>query len=129
MFIKRKISELEDESNQFQNNLEFFSNSSIENPLFKTEQGFKEISWQKAFEKINYEILKPANDIPFFVNAYGSMDGRFELNTHFNQKYSDKLSSTLFIHGNTRNAKNDMNDDGFLDGPIGKQVNILSRLI
>ena len=35
MFIKRKISELEDESNQFQNNLEFFSNSSIENPLFK----------------------------------------------------------------------------------------------
>ena len=30
----------------------------IENPLFKTEQGFKEISWQKAFEKINCEILK-----------------------------------------------------------------------
>ena len=40
--------------------------------------------------------LMGANDIPFFVNAYGSMDGRFELNTHFNQKYSDKLSSTLF---------------------------------
>ena len=35
MFIKRKISELEDESNQFQNNLEFFSSSSSENPLFK----------------------------------------------------------------------------------------------
>ena len=35
MFIKRKISELEDESNQFQNNLEFFTSSSSENPLFK----------------------------------------------------------------------------------------------
>ena len=35
MFIKRKISDLEDESNQYQNNLEFFSNSSTENPLFK----------------------------------------------------------------------------------------------
>ena len=34
-FIKRKISELEDESNQFQNNLEYFSSSSSENPLFK----------------------------------------------------------------------------------------------
>ena len=34
-FIKRKISELENESNQFQNNLEFFSSSSSENPLFK----------------------------------------------------------------------------------------------
>ena len=34
-FIKRKISDLEDESNQFQNNLEFFSDSSSENPLIK----------------------------------------------------------------------------------------------
>ena len=34
-FIKRKISDLEDESNQFQNNLEFFSSSSSDNPLFK----------------------------------------------------------------------------------------------
>ena len=34
-FIKRKITELEDESNQIQNNLEFFSNSSTDNPLFK----------------------------------------------------------------------------------------------
>ena len=34
-FIKRKISDLEDESNQLQNNLEFFSDSSSENQLFK----------------------------------------------------------------------------------------------
>jgi len=34
-FLKRKISDLEDESNQFQNNLEFFSNTSTDNPLFK----------------------------------------------------------------------------------------------
>ena len=33
--IKRKITDLEVESNQFQNNLEFFSSSSSENPLFK----------------------------------------------------------------------------------------------
>ncbi len=33
--IKRKISDLEVESNQFQNNLEYFSNSSSDNPLFK----------------------------------------------------------------------------------------------
>lgn len=84
--------------------------------------GYESISGQ-----INYEILKPSDDIPFFLNAYGSTDSRFELNTHFNQKYSDKLSSTLFLHGNTRLAKNDMNDDGFLDNPIGKQINILNR--
>jgi outer membrane receptor for ferrienterochelin and colicins len=84
--------------------------------------GYESISGQ-----INYEILKPSNDIPFFLNAYGSSDSRFELNTHFNQKYSDKLSSTLFLHGNNRLNKNDMNDDGFLDSPIGKQINVLNR--
>lgn len=84
--------------------------------------GYESISGQ-----INYEILKPANDIPFFLNVFAGMGGRYELNTHFNQKYSDKLSSTLFLHGNTRQIKNDMNNDGFLDNPIGKQINILNR--
>ncbi len=84
--------------------------------------GYESISGQ-----INYEILKPAFDDPFFLNAYAGMGGRYELNTHFNHKYSDKLSSTLFLHGNTRNTKTDNNDDGFLDNPIGKQVNVLNR--
>jgi outer membrane receptor for ferrienterochelin and colicin len=84
--------------------------------------GYESISGQ-----INYEVLKPLNDIPFFLNLYGSQDSRYELNTHFNHKYSDKLSATLFLHGNTRQSRNDMNDDGFLDNPIGKQVNILNR--
>src|SRR5690606_22664853 len=59
--------------------------------------GFESISGQ-----INYELLKPVDDIPFFLNAYGSQGGRFELNTHFNKKLSDKWSSSLFVHGNTR---------------------------
>ncbi len=84
--------------------------------------GYESISGQ-----INTELLKPINDIPFFLNAYGSSDSRFELNTHFNTKISDKWASSLFVHGNTRIAKNDMNDDGFLDNPLAKQINILNR--
>lgn len=84
--------------------------------------GYESISGQ-----INYELLKPINDIPFFLNAYGSTDSRFELNTHFNKKLSDKWSSSLFIHGNTRVSKNDMNDDGFLDNPLAKQINVMNR--
>lgn len=84
--------------------------------------GYESISGQ-----INTELLKPINDIPFFLNAYGSTDSRFELNTHFNKKISDKWSSSLFLHGNTRIAKNDMNNDGFLDNPLAKQINILNR--
>ena len=84
--------------------------------------GYESISGQ-----INTELIKPINDDPFFINAFGSSDSRFELNTHFNKKISDKWSSSLFLHGNARIAKNDMNNDGFLDNPLAKQINILNR--
>jgi outer membrane receptor for ferrienterochelin and colicins len=84
--------------------------------------GYESISGQ-----INTELIKPINDDPFFINAFGSSDSRFELNTHFNKKISGKWSSSLFLHGNTRIAKNDMNNDGFLDNPLAKQINILNR--
>lgn len=84
--------------------------------------GYESISGQ-----INYELIKPATDIPFFLNAYGSTDSRFELNTHFSRKLSEKWATNLFIHGNTRVSKNDMNHDGFLDNPLGKQINVINR--
>lgn len=84
--------------------------------------GYESISGQ-----INTELLKPMKDIPFFLNVYGSTDSRFELNTHFNRKISDDWATSLFVHGNTRVAKNDMNNDGFLDNPLGKQINIANR--
>lgn len=84
--------------------------------------GYESISGQ-----INTELIKPINDIPFFLNAYGSTDSRFELNTHFNTKLSDKWSSSLFLHGNARVSKMDKNKDGFLDNPLAKQINVLNR--
>ena len=84
--------------------------------------GFESISGQ-----INTELLKPLTDIPFFLNVYGSTDARFELNTNFNKKISDKWATSLFLHGNIRDSKNDMNDDGFLDNPLQKQINIFNR--
>jgi outer membrane cobalamin receptor len=84
--------------------------------------GFESISGQ-----INTELIKPIGDIPFFLNAYGDTGSRFELNTHFNKKVSDKWATSLFVHGNARVSKNDMNDDGFMDNPLGKQFNIANR--
>lgn len=84
--------------------------------------GYESISGQ-----INTELIKPMKDIPFFLNAYGSSDSRFELNTHFNKKLSDDWATSFYIHGNTRVAKNDMNHDGFLDNPLGKQINLVNR--
>lgn len=84
--------------------------------------GYESISGQ-----INTELIKPVNDIPFFLNVYGSTDARFEVNTHFNTKVSDKWSSSLFVHGNARVEKMDKNDDGFMDNPLAKQINVLNR--
>ena len=84
--------------------------------------GFESISGQ-----INAELLKPVNDIPFFLNLYGSTDSRFELNTHLTKQLSDKWATSLLLHGNARVTKNDMNNDGFLDGPLGNQINIMNR--
>lgn len=84
--------------------------------------GYESISGQ-----INTELIKPMKDIPFYLNAYGSTDSRFELNTHFNKKVSDYWATNLFVHGNARVSKIDMNNDGFMDNPLGKQINITNR--
>jgi outer membrane receptor for ferrienterochelin and colicin len=84
--------------------------------------GFESISGQ-----INTELIKPIDDIPFYLNVYGSTDSRFEVNTHFNKKISDKWATSLFVHGNARVSKNDMNDDNFLDNPLGRQINLINR--
>jgi outer membrane receptor for ferrienterochelin and colicins len=84
--------------------------------------GFESISGQ-----INTELVKPLSDTPFLFNAYGSTDSRFELNANFNQKLSDKWATSLLLHGNIRDSKMDNNDDGFLDNPLQKQINVLNR--
>lgn len=84
--------------------------------------GYESISGQ-----INTELIKPLDDIPLFVNFYGSTDARFEANVHLNRKVSKKWSSSLFLHSNMRQNKNDTNHDNFLDAPIGTQINVMNR--
>ncbi|WP_411893606.1 TonB-dependent receptor domain-containing protein [Winogradskyella sp. A2] len=84
--------------------------------------GFESIAGQ-----INAEMVKPTTDSKLFVNAYAAVNGRLELNTHINQKVSERWSSGLYIHGNLRNQKFDRNDDSFLDVPLKEQINIMNR--
>ncbi|GAA4814241.1 TonB-dependent receptor [Litoribaculum gwangyangense] len=84
--------------------------------------GFESIAGQ-----INAELVKPSTDDKLFVNAYGSVNGRFELNTHLNTILSDRWSTGLYLHGNLREEKFDRNGDSFLDMPLQKQINIMNR--
>lgn len=84
--------------------------------------GFESIAGQ-----INAELVKPTLDNRIFVNAYVSLNGRMELNTHFNTKLSDQWSTGLYVHANNRSQKFDRNKDSFLDMPLSQQLNIMNR--
>lgn len=84
--------------------------------------GFESISGQ-----INTELVKPLTDNAVFVNAYGNMSGKTELNVHLNKKIHEKWDTGLYLHSNYLNTKSDKNADGFLDNPRSKQINILNR--
>jgi outer membrane receptor for ferrienterochelin and colicins len=84
--------------------------------------GFESISGQ-----INAELVKPFSDNKFFLNTYSSLNGRLELNTHFNQRVSKKWQTGLYIHGNYRGQKFDKNDDNFIDMPLANQINVMNR--
>jgi len=84
--------------------------------------GYESISGQ-----INTELVKPLTDKAVFVNGYANLNGRLELNTHLNKQLTDNWSTGLYLHGNRRDAKEDGNGDGFLDAPLGNQINVLNR--
>ena len=84
--------------------------------------GFESIAGQ-----INAELKKPLNDIPLFLNGFYGFDGRLEMNAHFNEKVSEKLTTTFFLHHNRRDKINDKNNDGFLDKPLQDQNNFLNK--
>jgi len=84
--------------------------------------GYESIAGQ-----INAELVKPTTDNKFFVNTYGAINGRLELNTHLNTKVNDKWSTGVYLHGDSRREKFDKNNDSFLDLPLAKQVNLMNR--
>ncbi|WP_339611376.1 TonB-dependent receptor, partial [uncultured Planktosalinus sp.] len=84
--------------------------------------GYESIAGQ-----INAELQKPSTDERFFLNAYVGADGRLELNNHLNFKLNNNWYTGLYLHGNLRETKNDMNDDGFLDNPLQQQLNVMNR--
>jgi len=84
-------------------------------------------SFESIAGQINAELVKPATDSKLFVNAFGALGGRQELNLHLNTKITDTWSTGVYLHGNTRDKKNDRNKDGFLDNPLAKQLNFMNR--
>ncbi|MFY7652804.1 MAG: TonB-dependent receptor domain-containing protein [Chitinophagaceae bacterium] len=84
--------------------------------------GYESIAGQ-----INIEEKKPDGKEKGLINMYVNNMGRAETNINLLHKINDKWSTALLTHANTLQQKNDMNKDGFLDMPTGRQFNVVNR--
>lgn len=84
--------------------------------------GYESITGQ-----INIEMKPPEKADLLFVNGYLNSDLRSELNVQLAKKLNAHVSGILFMHGSDGGLKKDMNHDGFMDGPVNQQINLLNR--
>jgi outer membrane receptor for ferrienterochelin and colicins len=77
--------------------------------------------------QINTELQKPENSEKLFFNVYGNANGRNEYNLNLTRKLTDVWSTALLSHFSSNPLRQDMNGDGFLDIPTGRQYNFLNR--
>jgi len=84
--------------------------------------GYEAISGQ-----INVEYKKPQNSEILFVNAFANNTGRKEININGSYLINDKLSTMVLGHFKDDNMLVDDNDDGFLDMPMVRQINLINR--
>jgi outer membrane receptor for ferrienterochelin and colicin/copper chaperone CopZ len=84
--------------------------------------GYESIAGQ-----INIEEKKPDKTDKLFVNMYANTMGRLETTVNLSQKIGDNWSTALLAHVNGVGNKIDDNKDGFLDIPVGGQINVINR--
>lgn len=77
--------------------------------------------------QINVDLFKPETMDKWYLNAYLNSFGRLELNANHQIPISEKWSSGILFHASQINSEIDRNDDGFMDLPKSRQINLLNR--
>lgn len=79
--------------------------------------------------QINIEYKKPLKPQPrLHLNLYGDAFGRGEVNAIFTRPLSSKWSYMFMGHASGLQRKIDHNDDGFIDMPLYRQLNMYHRV-
>ena len=84
--------------------------------------GYESMSGQ-----INLEFKKPEISEKLYINGYINSFGRQELNINHATPLNEKWSMGLLIHADNLTTEIDRNDDGFLDLPKSRQINVMNR--
>ena len=72
--------------------------------------------------QINTELSDRLN-----FNTYVNQNARNEYNLNVKHRFNEKFAVGLLTHANFNPLKEDMNHDGFLDIPTGKQYNVMNK--
>ncbi|MGY6561836.1 MAG: TonB-dependent receptor [Luteibaculaceae bacterium] len=84
--------------------------------------GFESMTGQ-----INVELFKPETADALYFNAYTNNGLRQEINVVSGFSVNENVHSAVMLHLNGWLGEFDMNNDNFLDMPIGTQANFMNR--
>jgi len=84
--------------------------------------GYESIAGQ-----IDVNMWSPETADRLYLNLFGNQEGRLEANAITKFRVGDKWESALLLHGKTNQIRNDMNNDGFMDMPVGNNLIGLNR--
>jgi len=76
---------------------------------------------------VNLELKKPSEMERFFVNGYGNIFGRAEVNLNAGQIINSKWSTGTLAHASGMFGEMDNNGDGFRDTPKGNTYAFMNR--
>ena len=77
--------------------------------------------------QINVELKKPSASEKLYLNLFGNSTGRGEMNFNTSARINERLSTGLLLHVSGDMSEIDHDDDGFLDEPVTRQVNLMNR--
>ncbi len=77
--------------------------------------------------QINTELQAPESADRLFFNTYVNENARNEYNLNLGHKFNEKISTVLLNHISFNPLQQDLNKDGFVDIPTGRQINIANK--
>ena len=77
--------------------------------------------------QINVDLIDARDGPKLFLNAYANHSNRYEMNIVTAKRFTEKWSTATLFHASSDGHHQNKNDDGFLDAPRKKQLNLLQR--
>lgn len=78
--------------------------------------------------QINVEYLKPETAPALYVNGYAAESGNTEINLITSKKLGKITHGSFMLHADNLPVQWDHNNDGFLDMPMTRNLNLLGRV-